>query len=164
MTVQRGVTVCGVDREQLREERSGCAFAVLLVLLGVLVLAGWGCFASTDDPTPNPRAGSTTTIPCQDAAADIGESARLGQLEAEWFTESLLAGDVTGAQAHYDNTKFLSELALIQVDAFLTRCGSWARSEGVYTDLQQATANLESGLDRVRRVCRQELAPSGFDC
>lgn len=73
-------------------------------------------------------------------------------------------GDRSGVQTHYDNTTFLGELAIIQTDAFLDRCGSFVRSEGIYTDLEQASANLASELARVQRICRLELAPFGFDC
>lgn len=131
--------------------------------VGGLLLGGCGLI-QTDTPSPNQRLASTATIPCEDTLADMNESVRLGLLEAEWFAESLLAGDVSGAKAHYDNTMFLGELTLIQVDTFLVRCESYARAEGIYTDLQQASANLKSELDHVRRTCRQELAPFGFDC
>lgn len=138
-----------------------CRWAAAAV--GGLLLGRCGLI-QTDDPSPNPRIASTATIPCQDTLADVNESVRLGLLEAEWFAESLLVGDVSGAKAHYDNTMFLGELTLIQVDTFLGRCESYARAESIYTDLQQASANLQSELDQVRRTCRQELAPFGFDC
>lgn len=131
-------------------------------MVGGLLLGGCWLIGQADDPSP--RFASTTTIPCQGAVADVNESVRLGLLEAEWFAESLLIGDISGAQAHYDNTTFLSELTIIRVNAFLDRCGSYARAEGIYTDMQQASANLESELAQVRRTCRQELAPLGFDC
>ena len=134
----------------------------MVVVVCALLLGGCWIVGQVDDPSP--RLAPTTTIPCQDALADMNESIRLGLLEAEWFTESLLMGDISGAQAHYDNTTFLSELMTIQVDSFLDRCGSFARAEGVYTSMLQAPTNLESGLARIQRICRQELAPSGFDC
>ena len=134
-----------------------------IVVVGGLLLGGcW--LIRTDDPNPNPLPAPTATIPCQGTLRDMNESVRLGLLEAEWFAESLEVGDVSGAQAHYDNTTFLVELALIQVDTFLTNCGFYAREEGIYTDMQQASANLEAELDQIQRICRQELAPSGFDC
>lgn len=129
----------------------------IVVVGGLLLLGGCGRI-QPDDP------GSTTSNSCPTAAADVNESVRLGLLEAEWFTESLLAGDMSGAQAHYDNTTFLSELIIIRVDTFLDRCDSYARVEGIYTDMQRASANVETELAQIRRTCRQELAPSGFDC
>ena len=161
--------VRGVDQEE-RRKPFGLIDGVLWVVLvlGLMVLAGRYCGSPSQSPSrtdaPSPNVASTTTNRCQGAAADLGESARLGLLEAEWFAESLEMGDMSGAQAHYDNTTFLVELAIIQTDAFLDRCGSYARSEGIYTDLQEASANLESELARVQRICRLELTPRGFDC
>ena len=124
--------------------------------------------ATTWDISVTTSTPATTTIgrfiECTDDAADIEHTTQLVGLELDSFALSAAIGDVSSAQIHYENAMLLGEVAIDEVDSFLARCASYARSAGTYNDLRDASSTAKSALAEMRRTCRQELASFGFEC
>ena len=151
------------------------------VVAAVVLLAAWRCGSlitgPADDDRPATRRSTATattarrttttlshSLQCRDDAADIQSSTYLVGLEIDNFVQAVGLGDVVSAQVHYENAVLLGEVAISEVDEFLSRCANYARSEGIYNELRQGSGAAKSALAEMRRTCRAGLAQFGFDC
>ena len=160
---------------RLRQRRAWAGLAVFMAL----ALGGcWWLSQPADEPTATRTTRAATTVAtarrttttvsrslqCRDDAADIQSSTYLVSLEIDNFVQAAGLGDIVSAQIHYENAVLLGEVAIDEADGFLSRCGNYARSEGIYDELRRSSAAAKSALAEMRRSCRAGLAQFGFDC
>ncbi len=99
---------------------------------------------------------------CDEYADSIAHSAAIAGDAAAKFTAALFSGDIETAQLSYYFVDSGVTALLAMIDEYSADCDD--HNPALVAGLRDATGGLVATQREARQICREELAPLGFDC